>query len=345
METKSKITDSIVEEICSIDIENIPIPAVFHNHIGIILDSNKAFGNNFKHLIAQSLNDIIPGFLTTFKSESNQNSNFINIENQKGIKKIYKLTSKNISKNLFISLFDDITELNINTLTNTKKLNTKFATVISHDLKNPLTAIHGFADLLTNKYNEYDNVTKLHFLKIILESSSQCIELTNNLLYWTKNDSKDIKPRIKQTDIADLIDDCINFVLPTSQTKNINISFSIEDARFVNCDKDITGAIIRNLLTNAIKFTPRDGKIKVDVRYRDNQLKISVIDNGIGIANKKILELHSNNIQESELGTEQEIGSGIGLMIVKDFIKLQKGTFGIESKVNKGTTFWFTIPV
>jgi len=340
MESKSDLNNSNTCLVLSIELENIPLPAAIHNQKGEILQSNKLFKDQFFVTNERFLDNILPGF------KNNSNKKYFTFRDINGNTKGFKIDSKQIEKNIIISSFVDVSDIiQENTkLTNSNQVKDKFIKVISHDLKNPLTSIHGFADLLFNRYNEYDTTTQLHFLKIILECSSQGYELINNLLHWTKNETKEITTEIAQVDIQDLIDDCVNFVLPSSKAKNINISFSIEDIRFIHCDKHQTSAIIRNLLSNAIKFTNHNGSIKIEVIRKDYQIKISVKDNGIGISSKKQLALYTNTIQQSELGTDQEIGSGIGLMIVKDFIRLQKGTFGIESKVNKGTNFWFTLP-
>jgi len=340
MESKTNLNNSNTFLVLGIELENIPLPTAIHNKKGEVIQSNKLFKDQFLITNERFLDNIIPGF------KNNYTKKYLTFRDINGNTKGFKIDSKQIEKNIILSSFVDVSDIiqENTTLTNSNHVKDKFIRVISHDLKNPLTSIHGFADLLLNRYNEYDTNTQLHFLKIILECSAQGHELINNLLYWTKNETKEITTEIEQVDIQNLIDDCVNFVLPSSKAKNINISFSIDDIRFIHCDKHLTSAIVRNLLSNAIKFTNHNGKIKIEVIRKEDQIKISVKDNGIGISSKKQLALYTNTIQQSELGTDQEIGSGIGLMIVKDFIKLQKGTFGIESKVKKGTNFWFTLP-
>lgn len=228
-----------------------------------------------------------------------------------------------------------------------KELNTakdKFFSIIAHDLRNPFNTIIGLADILLITL---DNITpeKLQkSLESIKTSSQQAHELLENLLLWARSHTGTISFRPELLDLKALVNSAIELISVQASKKSISIFKDYGECRPVSGDVNMIGTILRNLLVNALKFTPRNGSITVGISDEKNFCVLRVRDNGIGIAPDKIDQLFNIDSPNKTKGTEQEQGSGLGLILCRELIQKHGGHIQVESEAGKGSEFRVFIP-
>lgn len=217
----------------------------------------------------------------------------------------------------------------------------KLFSIISHDLRSPLALTQQYFSAL--KEVEMDNEERQELEKELVNNLSNAEELLNNLLNWAKNQMQNATPQIKKINLNQLLEKKMEVFQNIALKKDIVLTININENIAVKADMDMLRLIIRNLLNNAIKFTPAGGKIELTAIKQDADCVISVKDNGIGIpANKHgdIFSLKAN----STYGTENEKGTGLGLVLCKDYTLLQNGKIWFTSTEGAGTTFFVSLP-
>ncbi len=218
----------------------------------------------------------------------------------------------------------------------------KIFSIISHDLKTPIVSLNNSLEVMKNE------AVKKELKKKALESSKQqldnTIHLLNNLLDWAKNQMDVIKSQNEMVNICDSIHQNLKLIEQAAKEKEISLSVKCDKGLAVIADNELINLVLRNLLTNAVKFTPRNGQIKVAATSINGSIKISVTDSGIGISIPDQEKILSTDKFLKKYGTDFETGSGIGLKLCLDYIKYMNGELTIESEPEKGSTFSFTIP-
>ena len=228
-----------------------------------------------------------------------------------------------------------------------KELNTskdKFFAIIGHDLLNPFGLVMSAADELSTDYDNYDEEDRKKLIEIISKDSKHAMNLLQNLLEWSRSQRGLIKYDPEIFFIKEIIDENIRLLKENADIKQIKIGFNIPPTLIVYADKNMISTIIRNLLSNAIKFTEK-GTIFLSYEIKDNKLHISVVDSGIGIEKQLIDKLFKIDERISTVGTSGERGTGLGLQLCNDFININKGEIWIESTVDKGSKFTFSVPI
>lgn len=228
-----------------------------------------------------------------------------------------------------------------------QKLNSqkdKFFSIIAHDLKSPFSAILGFSGMLKREAPnlEIDSIVK--YADVINSSSQQTFRLLENLLDWARMQQDIVPFEPKAIILNSLINNEIESLKYNADQKNITLVNMASDEIIVTADENMLGTILRNLISNAIKFTPKDGKVNVEAKMNLNQVEISVSDTGIGIKKENIEKLFKIETSFSTRGTGNEKGSGLGLLLCKEFVEKHGGTILVESEPGKGSKFQFTIP-
>ena len=221
----------------------------------------------------------------------------------------------------------------------------KFFTIISHDLKGPFNVLLGFSDILVKEAEEYDRDEIVMFSKTINTSARHLFDLVENLLSWAGSQSGKLQNNPEKVDLREL---CVKniFVLKNSaEKKNIILYQEIPENTYVYVDTNIVSMVIRNLISNALKFTNSGGKISITSSEKDNLVEISVIDTGIGISEENRKKLFRIDTNYTTKGTSDENGTGLGLILCKEFIEKSGGKIWIESEQGKGSTFKFTLPI
>lgn len=221
----------------------------------------------------------------------------------------------------------------------------KFLSVISHDLRNPLTSLLVSSENLTRDAEKLrpDQITM--FSRIIYRTSKKILDQLNELVEWAKNQREKTEFKREKIHLADGIKESLDLLQANAIQKEIKLENNIEQGIYVNADSLMLRSILQNLVTNAIKFTPHGGQaIQVTAQPTDKMIEICVQDFGVGMSGTMAKQLFSTPGFSSVMGTGQERGSGLGLMLVKDFIVQHGGTISVESEEGKGTCFRFTMP-
>jgi len=221
----------------------------------------------------------------------------------------------------------------------------KFFSIIAHDLKSPFNSILGFSSLLTEQIKEknYDGVEE--YAKIIEMSSNRAIDLLMNLMEWSRSQTGRMEFNPEHFEMINLIDEVILLFDDIAAQKNISINTNkFPSNALIFADKDMTKTILRNLISNAIKFTHTGGEIIILTDENKKELTVSVSDNGIGISKSKLKTIFLIGENHTTSGTNKEKGTGLGLILCKEFVEIQEGNIWTESEQGKGSTFYFTLP-
>jgi len=247
-------------------------------------------------------------------------------------------------KNFKINTMNDEIEGQKNSLEKLNRAKDKLFSIIGHDLKNPFNSIKGFTDLLIENSDVYTEDKKIKFLEIISKSSEKASELLNNLLLWAKSQSGTSKYYPEELNLNEQIDNVAALIEAQALSKDIKIKTNLKSSFFVKADKNMLNTILRNLMSNAVKFTNEKGLIEITALENENKIEIEVKDNGVGIPKENFDNLFSLDTKKSTQGTGGEQGSGLGLLLVKEFVKNNNGELTVTSEVNKGSSFKFTLP-
>ncbi|NLO49611.1 MAG: GAF domain-containing sensor histidine kinase, partial [Bacteroidales bacterium] len=224
----------------------------------------------------------------------------------------------------------------------------RFFNIIAHDLKNPFNAIIGFSTLLCDEWSDFDDVDKITMVQAIRQSSEGAYELLMNLLEWSRLRVGTIDYHPDMVDINNVVERSISLLKSNADEKNIHLTFEPCESHQVLFDDNMLRTIIRNLLSNAIKFTHGFGVINITTFFDPNypaMLRFSIADSGIGIAPEKIKSLFSLTETSSTSGTNGETGTGLGLILCKEFIDKNNGKIWVESTLGTGSSFHMAIPI
>ncbi len=220
----------------------------------------------------------------------------------------------------------------------------KFFSIIAHDLRNPFNAIIGLTDILLISLDEIDAEKLQKTLENIKGSSQQAHELLENLLLWARSQTGTISFRPEPFDLKLRAEEIIELVAVQAARKNITILSDFNTGGLVTGDVNMMSTILRNLLTNALKFTPRNGEVRIGVFPNNGFCILTVKDNGIGIPAERLKHLFSIDTAHKTKGTDQEPGTGLGLILCREFIEKHGGRIEVESEVGKGSEFRVIIP-
>lgn len=230
-------------------------------------------------------------------------------------------------------------------LNETNAAKDKLFTIIAHDLRGPTSSLAALLDQMNTNFDDFDNAELKKMLLILSKSSENVNNLLDNLLIWTQAQLNkiDFHPAVHSLD--DILQNAIFDIEHSSKTKEIDIKVTGEQGILVKADADMLQIILRNILSNAIKFTNRGGQVIIEpVAQIHNRIKISITDNGVGIDKQMLEKLFDITNTQHTRGTENEKSTGLGLILVKYFVEKNKGTLTIDSEKGKGTTVSFTLP-
>lgn len=231
-----------------------------------------------------------------------------------------------------------------NELTRLNATKDKFFSIIAHDLRNPFNTILGLSDILLSDFKNFDPDKIAYYLANIKESSNQAFELLQNLLIWARSQTGGIEFTPTRFDLLVHVADTIELVAAQATKKNILIESKIALTAPISGDKNMIDTILRNLLTNAIKFTAQGGKVTVEAHKNDHQVSISVIDTGVGIAKDMLVNIFKIETKHTTKGTDKEKGTGLGLILCKEFAERHGGKILVQSEPGKGSTFTLLLP-
>lgn len=221
----------------------------------------------------------------------------------------------------------------------------KFFSIIAHDLKNPFASLIGASGYLLSSSNELSQEQMTNFLTIINNSAKQGHRLLENLLEWSRMQTGMMSWQPEQVDLWDLVNEVVSLLRGSAETKQIHLEAKVDENLSAFVDPNMINTVVRNLVSNAIKFTPNGGEIIVESRQSKNFVEITVKDNGVGIKAENIEKLFKIDEQVMQNGTENETGTGLGLILCKEFIDKHKGELLVKSEINKGSSFIFRLPM
>ncbi len=221
----------------------------------------------------------------------------------------------------------------------------KILSIIGHDLLGPIGTQKSILDMVIDEVEDFSREEILTLLQTMKPSLDATYTMIENLLSWARIVRQTIKPNLKPNDITNIIEKSFDLLKQQAGQKNIRLVYSGEKTVQAVFDKNMIEIVVRNLLSNAIKFSNPDSEIRVAVLKNEKNIRLTVTDHGLGISKADIQKiLNGKEKIESRLGTRKEKGTGLGLVVVKEFIQLNNGQLSIESRPGKGTTFGFSLP-
>jgi signal transduction histidine kinase len=228
-----------------------------------------------------------------------------------------------------------------------KKMNSakdRLFTIIAHDLANPLNSLLLSSHHLDNHYLVLGEKDRQEFIHNISQQTQNMSDLLENLLQWAMVQIGKIEQNPESVDLRLLTDQTLEQIKYSAQKKKIHLTVQVLENTMAWADKNMMQAVLRNLLSNAIKFTHPGGEIKITSRDTGSHIEITVSDNGVGMNEEKSERLFKEEIHESSRGTANEKGTGLGLVLCKEFIKQNRGEIKVTSQINQGSHFSFTLP-
>jgi len=219
----------------------------------------------------------------------------------------------------------------------------KFFSIIAHDLKNPFNSLMGVSQLLIDKYDQYDKEKILKFLDNIHSVSKQTYDLLVNLLEWSRSQTGNMEFSFDRLSLKEVADQSIQLLQSSADEKSVVLQNDISENTYIYADRNTLNTIFRNLLSNSIKFSYPQNKVEIQSSPLDDKIQISISDKGVGIPTDKISQLFRLDKNFSTKGTNKETGTGLGLILCKEFVEKNGGTIDVDSEQGKGSTFKFTL--
>lgn len=220
----------------------------------------------------------------------------------------------------------------------------KFFTIIAHDLKNPFQSLIGLSDILKEDYYEYDDDKRIEIIQVICESARNGFELLNNLLIWSRAKLNRLDFMPVRIDLFSLVNNEIKLIKMAASGKGITVENEIAPGFAISADENMIRTILRNLITNAVKFSYAHGTVSVSAELTGEQIRITVQDNGIGIQEENLEKLFRIDSTFTTPGTNNEQGTGLGLILCKEFVEKHNGVISVESCPGQGSKFSIFIP-
>lgn len=351
----------------SIFYENKSVMLIIEPKAGRIIDSNHSalsyYGYSKEELLSLNIADI--NILSRVQVDLemqkvvNGNDNYFEFRHKLAngnIRDVHIYSSKiEIDKKIYLhSIIHDITAQRIaeeslkESETQLRELNAtkdKLLSIIAHDLRSPFNGILGFTDILIENIYDFEIAETEEFVRIINSSAKNTLSLLDNLLNWAKTQTGQISFDPEIIIMSSIIREVIELSHSSAVVKDISLIQNQSDEIKVYADENMLRTVLRNLISNAIKFTKPGGNINIYVISKHNQVEISISDNGVGINDQTLNNLFDISTTTTSYDTANEKGSGLGLVLCKEFVEKLGGNIWAESEVGKGSDFKFTLPL
>lgn len=252
------------------------------------------------------------------------------------------------------TIIEDVTEqkksemalrINENKLRQLNLTKDKLFSIIAHDLRSPFNSILGYSQLLKDNFRKYNEEETEKYLGIINSAAQNTYNLLVNLLSWAKNQTGQTSFNPEKLELSKVAEEVVELLSSSARTKNISLNINLPSDLKIFADRNMLRTILQNLISNAIKFTNPSGRIDISASASEREVEITVSDNGIGITNNAIGNLFELDTADPTTGTSNRTGSGLGLVICREFVERHGGKIWVESKAGKGSNFKFTFPV
>ncbi len=365
--TERKIVDELISDVIGRDyaiIKALPDILFILSEDGKFTDfkagSNSEFPISPSYTIGKKIWDIFPypiaenifslikeayssGQLKTYdfklqstETEKHYEARIVKSHNNEILMLLRDVTNQKQNESQILKIAEDLKQIN-----DTKD---KFVSIIAHDVRTPIIALIGYAEILAEDIDDLQKPEIKEFASSIVDISKQTIGLLSNLLEWSRLQTGRIEFNPAQLNAYSLCENSLSLLFSNAEQKNITITNNLDTETFVYADENMMQSIFNNLITNAIKFTNRDGSILISSSTIDDMICFSVKDNGVGMSENQKIMLFEMNKGFTTPGTTNEKGSGLGMILCKDFIEKHDGKIWVESKSGNGSEFFFTIP-
>lgn len=220
----------------------------------------------------------------------------------------------------------------------------KFFSIIAHDLKSPFGALLGMLELISKDFEMFSDEEIKEISNDLYNSAQGVYKLLENLLEWSRIQRKSIKFNPVHSNIYLVADNILQILYMQAKNKDIHLVNELPEDLKAYCDENMASTIIRNLVSNAIKFTDAGGSVTLSSQEENGMVRISISDTGIGMNEEDLNKLFRIDVHHTTRGTSDEKGTGLGLILCKEFVEINGGEINVNSEVGKGTTFAFTFP-
>lgn len=221
----------------------------------------------------------------------------------------------------------------------------KFFSIIAHDLKSPVNTLLTYSEVLSQNFDKLEKEKLRQGITALNNSATRAYKLLLDLLNWARSHSGKMEYKPEEIDLGKIARENVELLEDRAKEKGIHLTSTVKEGLRVISDKNMVSTIMRNLLTNAVKFTSKNGKVKIRHKVEKLNIRITVSDTGIGISEDNIKKLFRLDTFYRTSGSDNEKGSGLGLLLCKEFIEKLQGEIWIESKLGKGSSFNFTLPL
>lgn len=358
--TKSKRGLAIANEM-----KLISLQGMFYENLAACYDSLKSYENAYKyHKLFKQANDSLLNtenrkLVLEMEAKYQNERKEIEISNLTKDNELQQVQiAKNRNRMLFLAVisilililtivFYRLYELKVKSEKALKELNAtkdKFFTIIAHDIKNPLSAYRSVTKMLTTSFYELSEQKKLEHIRGIHKSSENLYNLFQNLLQWSTSQSGSLQYKPQQLDLAVLAYKSVATLQESADKKSIQIDLSIQPGIYAYGDVNMVSTIFTNLISNAIKYSHHGSSVIINSSDRGQFIQLGIIDSGIGISKEDTNKLFRVDVDHKTIGNSEEKGTGIGLILCMEFITRNGGKLWVESEVDKGSAFYFTLP-
>ena len=221
----------------------------------------------------------------------------------------------------------------------------KLFSIIAHDLRSPFNAILGYSELLMNNIKDVEDAKSEKYLDIINSSAKSTLILLDNLLTWAKAQTGEILFQPESIYLPAILSEILEVSKSIAEIKNISVNYIQTDDVEAYADVNMLKTILRNLISNAVKYTHPNGEITISAQQQQHNTVITVSDNGTGISKKNQATLFEFDTNTTTIGTANEKGSGMGLILCKEFVEKHGGEIRVKSELGKGSSFMFSLPL
>jgi len=220
----------------------------------------------------------------------------------------------------------------------------RFISILGHDLRSPFNAILGFTDILKNEPDLTEEEREVALTRLYSVGHTT-FKLLEGILEWSRIQTGSVKPVFRETDLCELVNETLQIVEPAAIMKQISMKHEMPDRAILHADHDMILSVLRNLLSNAIKFTGKGGQVTTQVLATDQSVTVRISDTGVGMTPEEIGKLFRPEDNYKSAGTAGETGSGLGLILCRDYIDMHGGQISVNSVKNEGSVFMVTLPV
>ena len=243
-----------------------------------------------------------------------------------------------------VSLIVDVTEKekHLEQIARLNRMKDQLFTIVSHDIRSPLASQYQLVAMLEEDKDRFDEEHR-EIVGMLGEQIRQTLGMTNNLLEWFRSQREDMTLRPRWLELREVVEDCRDALQAQSEAKRIHVENAVPVGTLVYADREALGLILRNLLSNAVKFTGTEGSIRMDARVSGEEATVSVRDNGLGMTEEQVRQLFEDKALNSSPGTMGERGTGLGLLVSRQFAERSGGRLWAESQEGQGSVFYFTV--